>query len=136
MSAEGNPALAKRRRAYRAILIAAVALTLAGLNLIPGSRGSMAFEEQSFDGFAPSRGFPIRAWTFANDDGVELIEASVVMGGVVADKDFGGNREYPHLAYEPTFIGFDVCFALGLLSYTYFLVGAFLKQPRNQDEGE
>lgn len=81
----------------------------------------MAFEEQHFSGFAPSRGWPIRAWTFANEDGCRLVEASVVMGGNIVYRDGWHGNAYRHLVIHPEFVGLDVLVAFALLSISWLL---------------
>lgn len=102
------------------IIVLVIGIALVYLNIVPGSEGSIAFEEQHFPGFAPSHGWPLSSWTYANKDGLTLINASVVIGGAIF-LNHSHNKQYPHLVVNWIFMGANVFLSLIFLSASFFL---------------
>ncbi len=111
----------------RRVSIYSVLALLTILSMIPWSR-SVAFEQQSFpDAFGRSWGWPFSAWSVANNEGVDLIDASVVMNGSLVFRDIVPGK-YPHLAINSTFAIIDLVVVASIVLVTYVVATAIEKR--------
>jgi hypothetical protein len=94
----------KRVRRYS---IVAVLVLVAILNVIPWTH-SLVFEQRFFpSAFSRTWGWPMSAFANASDEGIELIEASVVAEGSIVFPDMIPGK-YPHIAVNLTAVVIDL----------------------------
>lgn len=99
------------------------------LNCIP-HQDSRAFEQNSFpDAFGVSYGFPVNCVASANDEGVALVNDSVVFGGTSVFKNVSGGQ-FPHLAVNGGLVALSVFVAVVILGISV-LIGRLTSIRRN-----